>query len=367
MSDVFWMRRSLALAARARGRTAPNPMVGAVVVRDGLLIGEGWHRAPGQAHGEVDALARCDESPRGATIYVNLEPCCHWGRTPPCTDALLAAGISRVVVGMVDPDPRVSGRGIEILRRAGVEVEVGVLEADARKLNAAYLCAVERRRPRVLLKAAITLDGRIADSQGASQWITGPAAREAGHKLRDASDAVLVGSGTLLADDPSLNTRLPNGRDALPVVLDGALRTPPHAKLLRAGRRPVLFAGPDAPDPGLPADIVRIPRGDDGDLDLARALNHLLGLGVQQVLVEGGARVHRSFLAAGLVDELHLFLAPKVLGAGPAWLAGPGWSLDGAPGFSLVSSTPVGPDLHLVYQAAATAPIAPEPPCSPVS
>lgn len=350
MSDAFWMRRSLALAARARGRTAPNPMVGCVIVREGELIGDGWHRAPGQAHAEVDALSRCDGSPKGATVYVNLEPCCHWGRTPPCTDALLEAGVGRVVVGMVDPDPRVSGRGIEILRAAGVEVEVGVLEADARRLNAAYLSAVERRRPRVVLKAAITLDGRIADADGASRWITGEEARAAGHRLRDTSDAVLVGSGTLLADDPSLNTRLPNGRDALPGVLDGALRTPASAAVLRAGRKPLIFTGLGAPERELPADIVRVGR-EDGRLDLRAALAHLLSLGVQQVLVEGGGQVHRSFLAAGLVDELHLFVAPRVLGAGPSWIAGPGWSLASAPGFKLESATPVGADVHLVYTA----------------
>lgn len=355
MTDAAWMARALELAARARGRVSPNPMVGAVIVRDGALLAEGWHHAPGQAHGEVDALEKVGGHAPGATMYVNLEPCCHWGRTPPCTDAVLASGISRVVVAMVDPDGRVSGRGISILREHGIEVEVGLLQDEARSLNAPYLSAVERHRPWVQLKAAATLDGRIASDGGESRWITGPAAREVGHRLRDAADAVLVGSGTLLADDPALTTRIPGGRDALPVVLDGALRCPATARLLSAGRRPLLLASEDAlasaegaaRASALNADVVAIPRVSDGRLSLPAALTELHRRGVQSLLVEGGARVHRAFLDAGLVDRIELFLAPRVLAGGPGWVAGPGYPLAGSPGFRLISVAPVGGDLHL--------------------
>lgn len=216
VAEAAWMHRCIALARRAEGRTAPNPMVGALVIVGGEVVAEGWHAAPGRDHAEVDALRKLGGRAEGATMVVNLEPCCHHGRTPPCTDALLAAGIRRVIVGMVDPNPIVGGRGLEILRQAGLEVVVGVEEAACRALNAGYILALEQRRPFVVAKAGVTLDGRIADAAGASRWITGEAARAAAHGLRDRCDAVLVGSGTLLADDPALTTRLPGGRDPGP-------------------------------------------------------------------------------------------------------------------------------------------------------
>lgn len=347
-TDVAWMRRCLDLAARARGRTAPNPMVGAVIVRDGQVLAEGWHHAPGLAHAEVDALQQLGGQAPGATMYVNLEPCCHHGRTPPCTDAILRSGVRRVVVGMVDPFPRVSGQGIEILRAAGVEVVVGVEEGACRALNQGFVRAQEQGRPAVWLKAGMTLDGRIADAFGRSQWITGPAARAAAHALRDAADAVLVGSGTLLADDPSLTTRaLAGGRDALPVVLDTELRCPPGARVLTAGRRPLLLAATDAPARDLPADIVRLPRDPSGGLELGAAMQALLARGVHTLLVEGGGRVHRSFLARGLVDRVHLFVAPSVLAGGPGWVQGAPFPLADAPRLRLDAVRPVGEDLHL--------------------
>ncbi|MCB9778873.1 MAG: bifunctional diaminohydroxyphosphoribosylaminopyrimidine deaminase/5-amino-6-(5-phosphoribosylamino)uracil reductase RibD [Alphaproteobacteria bacterium] len=346
------MRRAIELAGRGRGRTAPNPMVGAVIVRDGQVIAEGWHHAPGLAHAEVDALSKVGGRAPGATMYVNLEPCCHHGRTPPCTDAILAAGISRVVVGMVDPFPQVAGKGIAILQRAGVTVDVGVEGAAARELNAGFVLAQEQGRPLVVLKAGTTLDGRIADSTGASQWITGPQARAAGHRLRDGCDAVLVGSGTLLADDPSLTTRIEGGRDALPVLLDTELRCPSDARVLTAGRRPLILCAPDAPQRDLPADIVRVPRGPDG-LDLRAALAELVRRDVHALLVEGGGRVHRSFLDAGLVDRLHLFVAPKVLAGGAGWIGGAPYGLAEAPGFRVVGMARVGDDVHLELAAEA--------------
>ena len=347
-ADDAWMRRCLDLAVQARGRTAPNPMVGAVIVRDGQVLAEGWHHAPGQAHAEVDALQKLDGQAPGATMYVNLEPCCHHGRTPPCTDAILRSGVRRVVVGMVDPFHRVSGKGIEILRRAGVDVVVGVLEPACRELNQGFVRAQESGRPAVWLKAGMSLDGRIADAFGHSRWITGPQARAAGHALRDAADAVLIGSGTLLADDPALTTRdLPGGRDALPVVLDTELRCPADARVLTAGRRPLLLVAQDAPVRDLPADIQRIPRDPRGGLDLRAALQVLLARGVHTVLIEGGGRVHGRFLADGLVDRVHLFVAPTVLGGGPGWVAGAPFPLADAPRLRLQSATPVGQDLHI--------------------
>jgi diaminohydroxyphosphoribosylaminopyrimidine deaminase/5-amino-6-(5-phosphoribosylamino)uracil reductase len=331
-------------------------MVGCVLVRDGEVLAEGWHRRLGGLHAERDALAVLAASGRsaeGATAYVNLEPCCHHGRQPPCTDALLAAGVARVVVCMVDPDPRVAGRGIALLRDAGVQVEVGLGEPEARRLNAAFLSSRERGRPFVVLKAGVSLDGRIASESGESQWITSPAARARGHALRHQLDAILVGGGTLRADDPGLDTRLPEGGgvDALPVVLDSGLRIPPDARVLRAGARPLIVCAEDAPDrDDLPADLLRVPRG-EGGLDLPAVLAGLHERGIQSVLVEGGGRVHRSFLSAGLVDRVHLFVAPRVLAGGAGWVAGPGFSLAGAPSLRLVEVRQVGPDAELVLEA----------------
>lgn len=347
VAEAAWMHRCIALARRAEGRTAPNPMVGALVIVGGEVVAEGWHAAPGRDHAEVDALRKLGGRAEGATMVVNLEPCCHHGRTPPCTDALLAAGIRRVIVGMVDPNPIVGGRGLEILRQAGLEVVVGVEEAACRALNAGYILALEQRRPFVVAKAGVTLDGRIADAAGASRWITGEAARAAAHGLRDRCDAVLVGSGTLLADDPALTTRLPGGRDALPVVLDSALRTPPGARIFEGSRRPLLFCAADAPDPALPADLVRLPRG-PGGLDLHAALGALCQRGVHRLLVEGGGRVLRALWDLDLLDELHLFVAPLALAGGPGWLGGEPIPLAAARRLRLISAEPVGGDVHLV-------------------
>lgn len=346
-ADAAFMRRCLELAAQGRGRTAPNPMVGAVVVADGRVISEGWHRSPGLAHAEVDALSHLGGRAPGATMYVNLEPCCHHGRTPPCTDAILQSGIRRVVIGMVDPFPRVSGQGISILREAGLDVVLGVEEQACRALNLGFVRAQEQGRPAVVLKAALTLDGRIADAHGKSQWITGHVARAVGHGLRDAADAILVGSGTLRADDPALTTRgITGGRDAVPVVLDSDLRCPLDARVLTAGRRPLFFAAEDAQDRRLPADIVRVPRGREG-LDLNAVLGELVSRGLHTLLVEGGGRVHRSFLDHGVVDRLHLFVAPRVLAGGPGWVGGPPYGLASAPRLRVESAEPVGTDLYL--------------------
>jgi len=351
MSDVEWMVRCIELARQGVGRTAPNPMVGAVVVRDGQCIGEGWHRAPGSAHAEVDALNHMSTSAVGATMYVNLEPCCHQGRTPPCTDAIINAGIAKVVVGQVDPDSRMQGKGIQQLRNAGIEVVVGVAEQEARELNRAYLSATERGRPWVTVKAAITLDGRIADATGASQWITGEQARAMGHQMRNEHDAVMVGAGTLRADNPSLNTRLEGGRNAIPVVLDSGLTIDPNARLLRAGSRAVVFhCAAVSPAKEIDADLVGVERDSSGKLCLESVFRELHARGLHSVLVEGGGVLIRSLLDHGIVDRIELFIAGRVLGGGPGWVGGEPFSLVDAPQFKVVRSDTVGPDLHLVLE-----------------
>ncbi len=346
MNEARWMRRCLELADRAAGRTSPNPLVGAVVLRAQQVVGEGWHERAGAPHAEVVALARAGAAAQGATLYVNLEPCCHQGRTPPCTDAIVRAGISRVVVGMPDPNPRVAGRGIERLRAAGVQVELSSLESDCMALNRAFTCAMTQARPLVVLKAAATLDGRIATTTGESRWITGPQAREHVHRLRDRHDAVLVGSGTALADDPRLDTRRPGGRDAVPVLLDSRLRVPPSAQVFAAGRRALVYSC--APPPAdHPATVVRVEASSAG-VQLQAVLADLCQRGLQSVLVEGGGEVHRAFLDAGLVDRVLLYLAPRILAGGPGWVAGPGIArLSQAWQLRLLRSEQLGEDLLL--------------------
>jgi diaminohydroxyphosphoribosylaminopyrimidine deaminase/5-amino-6-(5-phosphoribosylamino)uracil reductase len=345
------MQRALELARKAEGRTSPNPMVGAVLVAGGEVVGEGFHAAAGRPHAEVEALRGFSRQGSDCTLYVNLEPCCHHGRTPPCTQAILAAGIRRVVVGMVDPDPRVQGKGIEELRAAGVEVQVGVLEAEARHLNRGFVSAKSRKRPWVALKAALTLDGRIASDSGDSRWITGEPARLHGHGLRNVCDAILVGRGTLIADDPALSCRVEGGRDPVPVVLDGRLRSPATARLWSGSREAIVFCSSDADVRIIPNTKI-IPIGtDQRGLDLGLVLQALLADGHQRVLVEGGAKVQNSFLHAGLVDELHLYLNPRVLGAGPVWGEGAGFTLGAAPRFQLRECLTLGGDLYLGLDA----------------
>ncbi len=326
------MRRALQLASQARGRTSPNPMVGAVVVRDGREVGWGFHRAAGEPHAEREALARAGPRAAGATLYVNLEPCDHHGRTPPCTEAILAAGVRRVVVALEDPDPRVRGRGVHRLREVGVQVEVGVLEEEARRLNVAYVKHRTAGLPWVTAKWAASLDGRIATRTGESRWITGPQAREYAHRLRDQHDAVLVGIGTALRDDPSLTCRIPGGRDPLRVVVDSRLKLPAHARMLREGSSPVVVATTPQAEPERVRELasagaeVWVCEPDGGRVSLHHLLRRLADRGVLSVLVEGGAEVHASLLEAGLVDRVVAFVAPMLLGGrdAPGAVAGSG-------------------------------------------
>ncbi len=336
--DERFMRRALALAERARGLTSPNPMVGAVVVREGQVVGEGFHEAAGRPHAEIVALAAAGGAARGGTLYVTLEPCAHHGRTPPCAPAVAESGVRRVVVAIQDPSPAVDGRGLERLRAAGIAVTTGVLAAEAAAQNRVFLTAVSRGRPHVTLKAAAALDGRIADSAGRSRWITGPAARAHAHRLRSESDAIVVGVGTVLCDDPALTVRLdrPWPREPWRVVLDTAARTPVQARLITAATpaRALIAIGERAPeeraralrDAG--ATVIRLPER-EGRVDLTALLAALAAREVRGVLVEGGSEVAGAFVAAGLVDRVALFVAPLVLGgrAAPAAVGGPGRSL----------------------------------------
>jgi diaminohydroxyphosphoribosylaminopyrimidine deaminase / 5-amino-6-(5-phosphoribosylamino)uracil reductase len=364
--DEKFMRRALALAERGRGTTRPNPVVGAVIVRGGRVLAQGYHRRAGEAHAEVAALARCKAgAARGATLYVNLEPCCHTGRTGPCVEAIIAAGLARVVVGCGDPNPLVDGRGVARLRRAGVRVDVGCLEAESRAANRAFSVWVRERRPRVTLKAAATLDGFIADgkppargAKAAPAWLTGPEARRVAHELRAAHDAVLVGSGTVLADDPLLTVRLPGARDAtlVRVVLDGRLRTPARAKVTNGDAPTLIFAARGASKARTRAlrargvEVVEVPAV-RGRLSLLAVLRTLGALDIQSLLVEGGAAIHGAFIDEGLVDGVALFLAPRLLGAGVPIAAGQGRGLLRGLPLQDVRATPIGPDILLTAQA----------------
>jgi diaminohydroxyphosphoribosylaminopyrimidine deaminase/5-amino-6-(5-phosphoribosylamino)uracil reductase len=323
------MARALARARRASGRTFPNPPVGALVLRGARVLGEGETRPAGGPHAEIVALARARArhgaaALRGATLVVTLEPCCHHGRTPPCTDAILAAGIRRVWVGQRDPNPLVGGRGLARLRRAGVSLRVGVLEAACREQHRGFLSVLERGRPWVALKLAATLDGRIATARGESRWISGPEARALVHCLRDRADAVMVGSGTACADDPELSVRRGARRLRTPLrlLVDSGLRVPEGARLFRdaAAARTWLLTRRGHAAARLTRRTARGARALAlpllrGRLDLSRALAALAREGVTEVLVEGGAGLAAALLRAGLVDELHWFAAPSLLGA----------------------------------------------------
>jgi diaminohydroxyphosphoribosylaminopyrimidine deaminase / 5-amino-6-(5-phosphoribosylamino)uracil reductase len=322
-ADVSYMRAALALARRGLGSAWPNPAVGCVLVREGGVVGRGWTQPGGRPHGETEALERAGEAARGATAYVSLEPCCHWGKTPPCTDALIAAGVARVVVTVEDPDPRVSGRGIARLREAGIEVATGVLADEARALNEGFFRRIAEGRPLVTLKLASTLDGRIATSSGESQWITGELARERAHLLRARHDAVMIGSNTAIADDPRLTCRLPGLADRSPVriVVDGRLRVPLTATVVATARTtPTWFVTlkGDAPerhrvlrDCGV--ELIEVPPAGE-TVDLAAAFQDLGKRGLTRVLVEGGASLAAALLRANLVDQIAWFRSSRLIG-----------------------------------------------------
>ena len=315
------MREALRLASNGRGRTSPNPMVGAVLVKDGRIVGAGWHRKAGTEHAEIHALRMAGDLARGATLYVTLEPCSHTGRTGPCAQAVIEAGVRRVVAAMEDPNPLVRGNGFQMLREGGVEVSCGLLEEEARRLNEAFVVWVTEKRPFVTLKMAMTLDGKTATAGGESKWITGEAARLRGHVLRDENDAILVGIGTVLADRPSLTTRLPegDGKNPLRVILDSKARTPLDVSMLKDGAAPVLIATTEgAPEENLrrlrEAGAEILTAGQGPSVDLPVLLRKLGERDICSLLVEGGSTVHFSFLSAGLADKVCAFIAPMLVG-----------------------------------------------------
>ncbi|HQS57251.1 MAG: riboflavin biosynthesis protein RibD [Gallionellales bacterium 35-53-114] len=317
-ADSVWMAQALHLAERGLYGTSPNPRVGCVLVQKEVLVGEGWHERAGEPHAEVHALRAAGEQAKGATAYVTLEPCSHHGRTPPCADALIAAGVARVVVAMQDPNPQVAGQGIARLLAAGIEVECGLMEASARALNAGFISRMSRGLSLVRSKIAMSLDGRTALHNGVSQWITGAAARRDGHHWRARSCAVLTGIGTVLADDAQLSVReVETSRQPLRVVLDSELRMPPTARILQGGNVLVYSASRDAQkiaqleQQGAKVEVLAAA---NGRVDLPACLKDLAARGCNEVLVEAGRTLNGALLQEGLLDELVLYLAPQLLG-----------------------------------------------------
>ena len=353
------MKRALALAEKALGLASPNPSVGCVVVRDGQIVGRGWHEYALRDHAEVRALGEASESSRNATAYVTLEPCCHQGRTPPCVDRLIQAGIRRVVAARVDPNPLVSGRGIEFLRAAGIRVDVGLMSEEAGKLIEAFACHVTTGIPLVVSKVGMSLDGKIGTGRPEGRWITSPESREFGQRLRLRADALLVGVDTVLFDDPELTYRskMPKGKPLMRVILDSRLRTPPTARLFRT--RPhtptLIFCGLDAPQArqteleSAGAEVLRTPSSGNG-VDLHAILLELGKRGVLELLVEGGSKIHWSFLSRNLVDSFYFIIAPLVLGGKnfiPS-IGGEGYAtVVDSPRFKIRRFFSVGPDLVL--------------------
>ena len=355
-ADIEHMRAAIALARRGIGSTAPNPSVGCVVVKDGRVVGRAVTAPGGRPHAEPAALAMAGDAARGATVYVTLEPCCHWGRTPPCTDALIAAEVARVVIAARDPDPRVDGEGISRLRAAGIAVTEGLLAGEAAETIAGFSTRVRLGRPLVTLKLASTLDGRIATHAGESQWITGEDARKAAHGLRGRNDAVMVGVGTVLADDPDLTCRIPGFRPApnVRVIADSHLRTSLTSRLVStAARAPVWFLHREGAAPErrralseAGARLIEV-RGSAAGVDLAAGLTALAGAGINRLMVEGGGQLAAALLRADLVDRIAWFHAPAVMGA-DGWPAAQAFGVEtlaAMPRFLRQSAVPVGADI----------------------
>ena len=363
--DVRWMRTALALARRGLGAVWPNPAVGCVIVNEGRAVGRGWTQPGGRPHAETEALRRAGQAAHGATAYVSLEPCCHWGRTPPCAEALIDAGVRRVVVAVEDPDPRVAGNGIARLRAAGLAVDTGIGAEEATEINAGFLTRLALGRPLVTLKLATSLDGRIATGSGESQWITGPPARERGHALRAAHDAIMVGTATVFADDPQLTCRLPGlgQRSPVRVVLDRQLRIPHSAVVIADARQTptwiLTLRSADAARRAalLAAGVTLIDVDPDSNerIDLVAALAALGERGVTRLLIEGGARLAAALLRAGLVDRLAWFHAPLLIGGdGTPAVAALGLDrLADAPGFERLSVARVGDDMLTMFRVRA--------------
>jgi len=360
--DLGAMRAALALARRGLGTVWPNPAVGCVIVEERQVVGRGWTQPGGRPHGETEALRRAGDAARGAAAYVSLEPCCHWGRTPPCVDALITAGVRRVVVALEDPDPRVAGEGLRRLRAAGLDVDVGLCAEEAAEVNAGFLSRLRLGRPLVTLKFATSLDGRIATASGESQWISGPPARERAHALRASHDAIMVGTGTAVADDPQLTCRLPglDHRSPVRVVIDRHLRIPPAARLIADAHVVPTWvltlpsADPDRRAAFLASRVTLIDVDPDraGQVDLAAALTALGERGITRLLVEGGAGLAAAFFRASLVDRLIWVHAPLAIGGdGIPAIAGLDLAaLADAPAFERLSTETIGDDVLTTFR-----------------
>jgi len=320
MTDEQRMKQVLRLAEKGRGRTSPNPVVGAILVKNDQVVGKGYHVRAGELHAEIVALQQAGESARGSTLYINLEPCTHFGRTPPCAPRVIKARVKRVVIGMKDPNPRVKGRGIQTLRQAGIDVQVGILERECQRINEAFHKYIVHKEPFVILKVASTLDGKIATQEGDSKWITGEVSRRFVHRLRDQVDAVLVGIGTILKDDPMLTARIEGGHDPYRVVLDSRLRIPERAKVLKGSPSKVIIA---TTEEGSHEKMERLRRkgfqilvlnSKEGRVDLRTCLKRLGTIGIVTLLVEGGSQINGSFLDERKIDKFYFFFSSKWMG-----------------------------------------------------
>ena len=348
------MQRALDLAQQAKGRTSPNPLVGAVIVKDEKIIGEGYHQKAGTPHAEVHALNAAGEAAKGATLYTNLEPCCHWGRTPPCTEALIQAGIAQVYVAEVDPNPSVASKGIQQLQNAGINVHVGICRQEASDLNEVHRKYIQMGKPFVILKTAMSLDGKIATASGESQWITSEASRQRGHEVRDAVDAILVGRGTVARDDPALTTRLHNreGQDATRIVLDSHGRTRADARIFNPDSEAgvIVAVTSEAPSKNIDAlekagaEVLTVPAAHGNQVCFKRLMEILGKREITSVLIEGGSEINASAVAAGIVDKVMCFIAPKLIGGqdAPGPIGGVGiHSLTEAVNLRRMSVTPI--------------------------
>ena len=321
MSDKFYMQKALALAARGKGRTSPNPMVGALIVKGDKIIAAGYHRKAGTAHAEAAALKKAGPRAKGATLYINLEPCCHTEkRTPPCTKAVIQSGIKEVVIAMIDPNPKVAGKGLKELRKAGIKTRTGIMKAAAQKLNEVFIKHITRKKPFVILKIAQSLDGKIATARGESKWITGPEARERVHKLRNEVDALLVGIGTVKKDNPSLDCRIRGGKNPYRIIVDSRLQIPLNSRVLKHDDGKTIIATTGKADKMKLASLkqrgtrVLVIRDKAGRVGLNSLMNELNRLGITSVMIEGGSSIAASALSDRIVDKVMFFTAPKIIG-----------------------------------------------------
>jgi len=349
-----WMRLALALAKKGEGKVSPNPMVGAVLVKNNKLIAKGYHRYFGGPHAEIETLRKAKDKAKGATLYITLEPCSHYGKTPPCTQAIIGAGVRKVIAATIDPNPLNSGRGIRILRENGIKTEVGICEEKAKKLNEAFFKFIREKIPFVVVKAGVSLDGKIATFTGKSKWITTQKSREAAHKLRNKFDAILVGINTVIKDDPELLP--PSGRKFLRVILDSRLRVPLSSKVLKDQKKAptLIFTTPKAnlkkmrilKNEGIKIDVVE----KKDKVPLKKVLSYLGELGVISLLVEGGAEIIGSFFEENLVDKIYLFISPRIIGGknSLSWVGGKGIdSLDKSPKLRISSLKRIDEDIFL--------------------